>query len=60
VQRLGGLTGLIVGLVFGVIWVKDSFADAVLVLVVGVIGYYVGAVLSGEIDIVEILARRSR
>ena len=59
-QRLGGLTGLIVGLVFGVIWVKDSFADAVLVLVVGVIGYYVGAVLSGEIDIVEILARRSR
>jgi len=46
--------------VFGVIWIKDSFADAVLVLVVGVIGYYVGAVLSGEIDIVEILARRSR
>ena len=27
---------------------------------VGVIGYYVGAVLSGEIDMVEILARRSR
>jgi len=60
VQRLGGLTGLIVGLVFGVIWVRDSFADAVLVLVVGVVGYYVGAVLSGEIDMVEILARRSR
>jgi len=60
VQRLGGLTGLIVGLVFGVIWVRDSFADAVLVVVVGVIGYYVGAVLSGEIDIAEILARRSR
>ncbi|MDQ2743149.1 MAG: hypothetical protein M3Z66_12765 [Chloroflexota bacterium] len=59
-QRLGGLTGLIVGLVFGVIWVRDSFADAVLVVVVGVIGYYVGAVLSGEIDIAEILARRSR
>ena len=59
-QRLGGLTGLIVGLVFGVIWVRDSFADAVLVLVVGVVGYYVGAVLSGEIDMVEILARRSR
>jgi len=46
--------------VFGVIWVRDSFADAVLVVVVGVIGYYVGAVLSGEIDIAEILTRRSR
>ncbi len=57
-QGLGRYAGLIVGLVFGVIWVRDSFADAVLVAVVGLIGYYVGAVLSGDIDVMEILARR--
>jgi xanthosine utilization system XapX-like protein len=59
-QGLGRYAGLIVGLVFGAIWVRDSFADAVLVAVVGLIGYYVGAVLSGDIDIVEMLARRNR
>lgn len=57
-QGLGRLAGLIVGLVFGVIWVRDSFADAVLVAVVGIIGYYVGAVLTGDIDLADILARR--
>jgi xanthosine utilization system XapX-like protein len=58
VQGLGRLAGLIVGLVFGVIWVRDGFADAVLVAVVGIIGYYVGAVLTGEIDLADILVRR--
>jgi len=57
-QGMGRYAGLIVGLVFGVIWVQGSFADAVLVAVVGLIGYYVGAVLSGDIDVMEILARR--
>lgn len=57
-QGLGKFAGLIVGLVFGVIWVHDSFADAVLVAVVGIIGYYVGAVVTGEIDLADILARR--
>jgi xanthosine utilization system XapX-like protein len=57
-QGLGRLAGLIVGLVFGVIWVRNSFADAVLVAVVGIIGYYVGAVLTGEIELADILARR--
>jgi xanthosine utilization system XapX-like protein len=57
-QGLGKLAGLIVGLVFGVIWVRVSFADAVLVALVGIIGYYVGAVLTGEIELADILARR--
>jgi xanthosine utilization system XapX-like protein len=57
-QGLGRLAGLIVGLVFGVIWVRNSFADAVLVAVVGIIGYYVGAVVTGEIDLADILVRR--
>ena len=57
-QGLGKFAGLIVGLVFGVIWVRDGFADAVLVALVGIIGYYVGAVLTGEIELADILARR--
>ena len=57
-QGLGRLAGLIVGLVFGVIWVWNSFADAVLVVVVGMIGYNVGAVVTGEIDLADTLARR--
>jgi len=54
------LVGLIIGLVFGVIWIHDSFADAVLVGIVGLIGTYVGAIVSGEVNIVEVLARRGR
>jgi len=54
------LGGLIAGLVFGWIWIHDGFPDAVLVALTGLIGYYVAAVLSGDIDIVEVLARRGR
>jgi xanthosine utilization system XapX-like protein len=57
VAKLGGL---IVGLVFGWIWIHDSFPDAVLVALTGVLGYYAAAVLSGDIDIVEVLARRGQ
>ena len=52
------LAGLIVGLVFGWVWIQDSFADAVLVALTGLIGYLVAAVLTGEIDILDYLARR--
>jgi hypothetical protein len=52
------LAGLIVGLVFGWVWIQDSFADAVLVGLTGLIGYFVAAVLTGEIDVADYLARR--
>ncbi|GAC1523100.1 MAG: hypothetical protein NVS2B16_31220 [Chloroflexota bacterium] len=58
--NFGKLAGLIVGLVFGWVWIQDSFADAVLVALTGLIGYLIGAVLTGEIDVVEVLARRRR
>ncbi|MGH2447087.1 MAG: DUF2273 domain-containing protein [Chloroflexota bacterium] len=54
---IGKLCGLIVGLVFGIIWVIANFADAVLVLVLGIIGYYVGAFLAGEINLAGFLNR---
>jgi uncharacterized membrane protein len=56
----GKLAGLIVGLVFGWIWIQAGFADAVLVMVVGLVGSAIGAVATGEVDLAEILARRSR
>lgn len=59
-QGLGKLAGLIAGLVFGIIWILANFADAVLVLVTGLIGNYIGAVLSGDVDLIEVLARRRR
>lgn len=56
----GKLAGLIVGLVFGWIWIQAGFADAVLVLVTGLIGSAIGAVLTGEVDLVAFLAQRNR
>jgi xanthosine utilization system XapX-like protein len=58
VPGLGKLAGLIVGLVFGWVWVQDSFADAVLVALTGLLGYLVAAIATGEIDVIDILARR--
>ena len=57
-QGLGKLAGLVAGLVFGIIWVVGGFADAVLVLVTGGIGYAIAAVMSGEVDLTEILTHR--
>lgn len=59
-MKYGKLAGLIVGLVFGWIWIQAGFADAVLVMVVGLIGSAIGAVLTGEVDLADIVARRSR
>ncbi len=56
-QAIGKYIGLIVGLVFGGVWIFGSFAEAVLVLVTGLVGYYVGGILSGEVDILRLLDR---
>ena len=45
---------------FGIIWVELNFADAVLVLVVGLIGLYVGGVVTGEIALGDVVARVNR
>lgn len=58
--RLGKFAGLIAGLVFGIMWVKVGLADAVLVLVVGLIGLYIGALLTGEVDLAALVGRFDR
>jgi len=57
VQLTGKYIGLIVGLVFGGVWIFGSFAEAVLILVTGLIGSFIGAVLTGEVDILQLLTR---
>jgi hypothetical protein len=49
--------GLLVGLFLGFVWVIWSFGDMVLVALVGVVGYLVGAIISGELDLGAALAR---
>ena len=49
--------GLLVGLFLGFVWVIWSFGDMVLVALVGLIGYLVGAVVSGQLDLAATLAR---
>lgn len=56
-QAIGKYIGLIVGLVFGGVWIFGSFGEAVLILVAGFIGYYAGAILTGEIDLLQVLTR---
>jgi hypothetical protein len=59
-QGLGKLAGLLAGLVFGILWIKVSLADAVLVMVIGLIGLYIGGIVTGEIDLAAILNRLNR
>ena len=56
----GRIAGLIAGLVFGIIWVELNFADAVLVLVLGLIGLYIGGIITGEILLGDVIARVTR
>ena len=55
---LGKLAGLIAGLVFGIVWIFGNFAEAILVLTTGLMGHYIAAILGGDLDVMEFLARR--
>lgn len=51
------IVGLFAGLFLGFVWVIWEFSDAVLVALVGLVGYLIGAVLSGELDLLNGLRR---
>jgi hypothetical protein len=53
------LVGLIVGLWLGFIWVIWDFGDMVLVALIGLVGYLVGRVVTGELDVQGHLQRLS-
>lgn len=60
IQGMGKFSGLVAGLVFGVLWITINFADAVLVLVIGLIGLYIGGLATGEISLRPVLDRIDR
>lgn len=43
--------GLLVGLIVGIVWMALGFEKLVVVAVIGLVGYIVGGVLGGEIDV---------
>jgi uncharacterized membrane protein len=54
-KHIGGLLG------FGLAWIfiQYGFFPGVFVLVVALLGWTVGRILDGEIDVIEFLRRRS-
>jgi uncharacterized membrane protein len=46
---------LIVGLAVGVVWVTLGFERLVLVLLCGAVGYVVGRLLEGELDVQRLI-----
>jgi uncharacterized membrane protein YeaQ/YmgE (transglycosylase-associated protein family) len=52
--------GLFVGLILGAMLELDGFGAMVVVAVIGAIGYVVGKVLQGEIDLGELIDRTRR
>ena len=43
--------GLVVGLVVGVVWMALGLEKLVVVCAIGALGYLIGGVLAGEIDV---------
>jgi uncharacterized membrane protein YeaQ/YmgE (transglycosylase-associated protein family) len=52
--------GLFVGLILGLMLEIDGFGAMVVVALIGLIGYVVGKVLQGEIDLGELIDRTRR
>jgi hypothetical protein len=50
-------TGLLAGLILGAAVVIGGFSALLVALLVGVIGFVVGRVLDGELDLGELLGR---
>ena len=51
------LIGLALGLWLGFIWVIWDFGDMVLVALVGLVGYFIGRLLAGDLDLGPVAAR---
>jgi hypothetical protein len=45
------LIGLALGLWLGFVWMAWSFSDMVLVALAGLVGYGVGALVAGDVDV---------
>ena len=54
------VVGLFVGLLLGIAWAIGGFGGFLLTAVLGVIGYVVGKVLAGQLDLTPYLGGRNR
>lgn len=52
------VTGLIAGLALGLAWTIDGFEGFLITAVLGVIGFVVGKIVAGEIDLTPYLGGR--
>jgi uncharacterized membrane protein YeaQ/YmgE (transglycosylase-associated protein family) len=52
--------GLFVGLILGLVLELDGFGAMVVTAVIGLIGFVIGKVLQGEIDLGELIDRTRR
>lgn len=52
--------GAWIGLALGAIWALEGFGDAVLAGVITAIGYFIGLVLRGDIDLSQFTSQRGR
>ncbi|MGH9183531.1 MAG: DUF2273 domain-containing protein [Acidimicrobiales bacterium] len=50
--------GTIIGLTLGAVWAIAGFAGAALAAALAGLGYLVGAVIEGRIDVIDYLSRR--
>jgi uncharacterized membrane protein len=56
----GSMTGLLAGLLLALAAIVGGFNGFLLALVLGALGWLVGAVASGQLDLSGLLARRGR
>lgn len=52
--------GLITGLIVGLAWAFGNFGDGLIVLVLGLVGYFIGKALDGDLDLSSYLGGGSR
>jgi hypothetical protein len=52
--------GLLLGAIFGFALVSQGFGEMLVVMLVAAVGWVVGAVLTGDLDVADLLERSSR
>lgn len=52
--------GLLVGLILGIVLIFDDFGGMLIVALIGAIGFGIGKILDGELDVAQYLQGRRK
>lgn len=52
--------GVLIGFIIGVAWIAFGFESAILGILFGVAGYFVGRIVDGQVDIQSYIQRYSK